>query len=293
MQHKPTSVWSAFSCLPQIHSMGVTIFDPIWSQRLHSNPRSIEFLHVLKGRVRLILPKVHLDAGPGDTLLVPTGVLHRDEFDLRSGLEIFMIHFRWQAEKEFFRRMDLRSLSLLSPSLKTEINMIVDRMRSDITGSMEGDRAVACARLMTVLILLLRAAEERKPGKAARNHDDARQVRRRLLMAQARQYLEQHFAEPVTLDHIAKTLGISAYYLSHVFSEESNFALFSYFTNLRMEKARALLTEGNRNVAEVAYAVGYDDSSYFSRVFHRHFGFAPHTVIKARISRPLFKAKKS
>jgi len=166
-------------------------------------------------------------------------------------------------------------------------------MRSDISGSIEGDRAVTCARLMTVLALLLRSADERKTGKAAWNQDSARQARRRLLMARARQYLEQHFAEPMTLDHIAKKLGISAYYLSHVFSEESNFALFSYFTNLRMEKARALLMEGNRNVAEVAYAVGYDDSSYFSRVFHRHFGFLPHAVIKPQVSRPSFQAKKS
>jgi len=274
--------------------MGVTIFDPIWSQRPHASRLTIELLHVLKGRLRLILPRHCLVAEPGDTLLVPTNVVHRDEFDFHNGLEIFMIHFRWKAEKLFFQRVPPRGMPSLPANVKTEIGMIMDHLRSDISRGTEGDRVLAGVRLMTVLLLLLRTAAECKTGRPMLSkQNDIRQARRRLLMAQAREYLEQRFAEPVTLDHIAKTLGVSSYYLSHVFSEESDFSLFAYLTTLRMEKARALLADRQFNVKQVAHAVGYDDSNYFSRVFHRYFGFPPHSAHKLSASRPRPGAIKS
>jgi len=97
----------------------------------------------------------------------------------------------------------------------------------------------------------------------------------RALMLQARQYLEVHYAEPLTLERIATALKVSAYYLSHVFSRESDFSLFAYLTNLRMRRARALLQAGTGNVTEAAHAVGYEDEGYFSKVFRKYFGVPP------------------
>jgi AraC-like DNA-binding protein len=105
-------------------------------------------------------------------------------------------------------------------------------------------------------------------------------------MLQARQYLEAHFAEPLSLEGIAAALGVSAYYLSHVFSEENDFTLFASLTHLRMEKARALLQDGQMTVAEVARAVGYDNSNYFSKAFRRHFGVAPRAAVVFRTPTP-------
>jgi AraC-like DNA-binding protein len=66
-----------------------------------------------------------------------------------------------------------------------------------------------------------------------------------------------------------------AYYLSHVFSEESDFSLFHYLTLLRLDRAKLHLREGRLNVAEVAAAVGYDNANHFSKLFRRHVGCAP------------------
>ena len=94
-------------------------------------------------------------------------------------------------------------------------------------------------------------------------------------MQQARCYLQNHFTGPVCLDDIARALDISSYYLSRIFSEEHDFSLFTYLTALRMERARELLQTGHCNVSEAARAVGYENSNYFSKVFHKHFGRPP------------------
>ena len=70
-------------------------------------------------------------------------------------------------------------------------------------------------------------------------------------------------------------LNVSPFYLSHVFSRESDFSLFTYLTNLRMRRSRALLQAGTGNVTDVAHAVGYDDEGYFSKVFRKYFVVPP------------------
>lgn len=47
-----------------------------------------------------------------------------------------------------------------------------------------------------------------------------------------------------------------------------------FIRNIRMEKAIGLLKNGE-SVADVAWAVGFEDSVYFSKVFKKHFGFPP------------------
>ena len=71
---------------------------------------------------------------------------------------------------------------------------------------------------------------------------------------------------------MASALHVSGYHLSHVFSRESNFSLFAYLTAVRMEKAKALLAEGELTVSQVAHAVGYATPNYFSKVFRKQCG---------------------
>ena len=74
---------------------------------------------------------------------------------------------------------------------------------------------------------------------------------------------------------IAEHLDISAWHLSHLFSEESGFTLSSYLTQLRMQTASDLLKNTKARVSEVANAVGYEDPNYFSKVFRKQVGCSP------------------
>jgi len=114
----------------------------------------------------------------------------------------------------------------------------------------------------------------------------------RVLLAEARQYIDLHYAEQISLDQIADTLRISHFYLSHLFSRENDFSFVEYITQVRMQKAKDLLAAGAKNVSEAAYAVGYNDSNYFSKVFHRYFGVSPHAVrcgLSGRAARKIAK----
>ena len=133
------------------------------------------------------------------------------------------------------------------------------------------DKLVISAYTHTILLLILREAFHSRKRHRTEEHLRHGQI----LMLQARQYIDLHYAEQISLDQIAAALGISPFYLSHLFSRESNFSLVEYITRVRMQKAKDMLAAGIKNVAEAAYAVGYNDGNYFSKVFHRHFGVSP------------------
>jgi AraC-like DNA-binding protein/quercetin dioxygenase-like cupin family protein len=264
------------SALPTICSMGDMIFDPIWSQKMHVDHRC-ELIHVVQGEVLVITNQGRMSAGPGDVLLIPSGIPHRDQFNIRSGLEVFMVSFQWQLEKSYFAEVPWRTLPLTTPAARLEIANGLGHLKTDFTGRAPVDQFLAQTHLLAVLLrILAEVLRNRHPRRAPKI---TAQGRHRWLMNQARQYLQAHYAEPVTLAAIARALRVSPYHLSHVFSHESRFSLFEYLTHLRMEKARSLLSQGRMNVSEVAFAVGFDDNNYFSKVYRRHFGESPRTAL--------------
>lgn len=260
-----------FAVLPEVRSFGLTVFRPIWAREVHTS-QVCELMHVVSGRMELALGRRRFRAAPGDTLLIPPRTPHRDIYDLAEGLKVFMVFFAWAPEKEFFRVVDNAVLQAMPGHRQAEIARIVDRLRHDVVGDTPADQAVACARVHTVLLLMLR--EARAPGKRAAPPLSAAQERRRALVARARQYVEENYHRPVSLEDIARALNLSAFYLSHLFSEESDFTLFHYLTVLRMDKAKELLASGLK-VSAVARQVGYEDGSYFSRVFRKYTGLTP------------------
>lgn len=99
-------------------------------------------------------------------------------------------------------------------------------------------------------------------------------------VARAKQYISENYASDITLDELARHVFLSPYYLSRVFSEEAGASITDYLKKVRMNKAQSLLMSTDKSILEIAMAVGYKDPNYFSRVFKRITGKAPHQYRK-------------
>ena len=64
-------------------------------------------------------------------------------------------------------------------------------------------------------------------------------------------------AEPPPLEELSRLVGVSQFYLSRIFSQETRTTILQFLRQLRMEKAAALLKARTHNVTEAAFAVGY------------------------------------
>jgi AraC-like DNA-binding protein len=94
-------------------------------------------------------------------------------------------------------------------------------------------------------------------------------------------YVDEHYAERLTLDRLAKQAGISSYYLTTLFRRCTGRSVMAYVGDVRHREARSLLSNTGLAVTEVARSVGYDDPYYFSRVFRSREGCAPSAYRRA------------
>lgn len=95
------------------------------------------------------------------------------------------------------------------------------------------------------------------------------------LVAEALQYVQQHYTEPLTLESIAQALFVSRARLAAVFKEETGKTLGSVLRHQRMTTACDLLVSTRLSIAEIARAVGYAQHASFAEAFKAHTGISP------------------
>ncbi len=87
--------------------------------------------------------------------------------------------------------------------------------------------------------------------------------------------LKENLAEPPSLEEIGRRVGCSHFYLSRIFSEQMGRGIFQHLRALRLERAAALLCQGQMQVTRIALEVGYASPSHFTTAFREMFGCCP------------------
>lgn len=99
--------------------------------------------------------------------------------------------------------------------------------------------------------------------------------RNRLDITKIRTYMQEHYAEGITLEHTAAIFYVSKEYLSKVFRMETGKGFWEYLTMLRMDRAKVLITEYKIPIKEVGELVGYVDQAHFYKTFKKYHGKTP------------------
>lgn len=92
---------------------------------------------------------------------------------------------------------------------------------------------------------------------------------------QAKQYIQNHYNEPITQEEVSSIVGLSSTYFSALFKKEEGEGFAKYLTGVRMEQAKILLRESNLSVSEICRRVGYNDLKHFIHNFERAAGLKP------------------
>lgn len=95
------------------------------------------------------------------------------------------------------------------------------------------------------------------------------------LIAKAIAYIDLHYADDCRMTEVASHVRLNASYFSVLFKKETGESFTSYLTRMRMEKAVHLLCSTDMKVFEIATAVGFDGSNYFTNVFRQFYAMSP------------------
>lgn len=104
---------------------------------------------------------------------------------------------------------------------------------------------------------------------------EGRQKNYSLPVVRTVRFVGQHLYEPVTVQGIAREVGVHPNYLSSRFREETGTPLRVYIRNRKMEEAKNLLRDTSHTISEIAEMLGYCNVSYFGKVFRQVYGHAP------------------
>jgi AraC-like DNA-binding protein/ligand-binding sensor protein len=114
---------------------------------------------------------------------------------------------------------------------------------------------------------ILRMAARQKRENAAKKHER--------IIAAVKEYIELNHEGKITLADVAKNIYISPSYLSKLISARTGHS-FRHLVNMaRVAAAVRLLENTDKSLSEIAFQTGYEDHSYFTKVFKRHTGMNP------------------
>lgn len=88
-------------------------------------------------------------------------------------------------------------------------------------------------------------------------------------------YIKNNLTDSLNLSSLAKSVYVSNSHLSSLFKQSFGCGAVRYQQNLRMKKARELLTNPFLSIQSIAERCGYEDSNYFIRLFRQHHGIPP------------------
>ncbi len=94
-------------------------------------------------------------------------------------------------------------------------------------------------------------------------------------VATAKQFVQSHVDEPITLEQVVQHVHISRFYFCKLFRKATGMTLTEYVARVRVEKAKTLLVDPSLRISEVVFAAGFGSSPRFKSVFKRYVGMAP------------------
>ncbi|MWV16518.1 helix-turn-helix domain-containing protein [Pseudomonas sp. L-22-4S-12] len=92
---------------------------------------------------------------------------------------------------------------------------------------------------------------------------------------QVQQWLEEHFAEKFRIEDVAREHGMSIRNFMRRFQSATGDKPLHYLQRLRIETAKSLLSSTRKSIKTISYEVGYDDASFFARLFRQHAELSP------------------
>ncbi len=89
------------------------------------------------------------------------------------------------------------------------------------------------------------------------------------------EYIRKHLSEKITLNDVSNYVNFSVSYLSRIFKEETGENISTYINRMRVEQAKTLLLNPKYSLVEVTGMLGFEDQSYFNKVFKKMCGITP------------------
>lgn len=260
----------------------------------HSHRDFYELVLVRSGKAEHVLENNRQKLSGGDIFLIPPGVEHSYadaekfeiynllfgksffryfESDLQKSLNYHLL-FPLRTDKDRSKNNFAPTIFSLSGNLFWEIEKLTNDIEQELNSSEIGARVGALSDFLKIVLIIIRHAKAKNNSKNGNKN--------MLDIGKLLAILDDKYMEKWSIASMAKFSGMQINNFRFKFKEQMGISPINYLMKLRIEKAIGLLQFSDMNISEIALAVGFEDSNYFSRQFSKYIGKSPRTFIKER-----------
>lgn len=235
---------------------------------MHSHP-SYHFVLTFSDQVMFKVGSKDVVIEPQKVLMISPNVLHKEI--LGSHFPRYIVIY---IDKQFFQEQ-MKQYSIKStfdfdysfiPVPPNFLTMIKEFM-VEVDNQIPGWESVSFASNLKICHYLIRSMLnlEQKQDK----------VTQRLEINKTIEYMHSNLHEKITLEDLSKIANMSPSYFARTFKKETGQSSIGYLNQIRLERVKRLLLEGDKAITEIALECGFGSSAYLSSCFYNQFKISP------------------
>jgi AraC-like DNA-binding protein len=192
-------------------------------------------------------------------------VWHRYRPDLKTGWEESWVEIRGAVvnrliETSIFQPHAPISHGALETGMNDALEGVHARSRTGSPGFDAGRTAAAFAVLAAWQLALQSLPRQSRMARA---------------VDEAEHYLAEHFTDAVSIEQLARKLGVAYSHFRRAFKAQTGFAPWQYMVHLRLSRARRMLASSDATLEDIANQLRFSSSSHFSVAFKKVYGISP------------------
>lgn len=255
--------------LPSIERMHLdyNLTDQAYTFHLHKDVT--ELVYVACGSGIYMVNSQHFPVEAGDLLVIEGGFVHAGASSLHNPMKTLVLvvsDVHWKNQEYPHHVINPRSYPLIKAGAHTPYLggtlMALWRMSQKPVPDTELSRMI----LAPLLVLLRKYYGDVPPYWTVREDTPASEML---------SYIYRHYAENITLESLSKQFFMSAGHISHLFQQEYQISPINYLIDVRFSKAKAFLINTDMTIADIAYTVGYQNPTHFTKLFMKRIGYSP------------------
>lgn len=257
----------------------VTHYHPRYTMMYHWHPE-FEIIRILSGELILQLDGVEIIGRENDSFLITGGALH-------SGIPknchyeciVFNMDFFLRENQPYYKEIfsivqHNKILQSYYPSEMTEVNYIFENISQALSSKIYGYKLLVQGNFYLFLAMTLQKNYFIEQEYTFDNLNKIKQLKSTFI------YIQSHFNEEITLYMLAKNIHMNPNYFCRFFKEITHQTPIQYLNHYRIETACEKLTTTDKTVTEIAMECGFNDVSYFVKVFKKFKGKTPTNYYK-------------
>jgi AraC family L-rhamnose operon transcriptional activator RhaR/AraC family L-rhamnose operon regulatory protein RhaS len=252
-----------------------------YSRQVHTH-NFHEIMIVVGGVALHQLDDLHESISMGDVFVIPPGHKHGYEVEENQGVQVLNVMFDLDELDINYRDLGqipgfhalfaVKKTRRLEPHLKLDakdlayVNAVVEKIEEAQESLVAGSEFCCETQLRELILFLSRRYSNVVTQGGNRNM---------LKLGNVISYMEKNYRVDLRFEDLAEAAHLAPTTLRRLFHESFGCSPMAYLQQLRIRKSMLMLADPTRSIGDIAFAIGFNDSGYFTRIFKKETGETP------------------